>query len=85
MKQLDTALASEATRDRAHAYLDKFTKTAFHQVVSAEEGDLLAEMLKGASVAIASKVGGRLVPVVQRLKLDSFSLSMQAYSALLRS
>ena len=56
MKQLDTALAGEATRDRANAYLDKFTKTTFHQVMSSEEGDLLAEMLKGASVAIASKV-----------------------------
>ncbi|THH30406.1 hypothetical protein EUX98_g3774 [Antrodiella citrinella] len=57
MKQLDTALAGDATRDRANAYLDKFTKTAFHQVMSSEEGDLLAEMLRGASVSIANLTG----------------------------
>ncbi|KAH8108105.1 hypothetical protein BXZ70DRAFT_1015382 [Cristinia sonorae] len=55
MKQLDTALAGVATRERANAYLDKVTKTAFYQLMSPEEGDLLAEMLRGASIAIASK------------------------------
>ncbi|KAI0071713.1 hypothetical protein K474DRAFT_1733093 [Panus rudis PR-1116 ss-1] len=56
MKQLSSALNRDATRRRANELLDQRAAKVFHQDMTSEQSDFVAQMMKDLSVPIAGKL-----------------------------